>query len=111
MAKVEEKYQLVPPHVHRINAAKRAIQTLKNHLVAGLSSTHNDFTLHLWCRMLPYTLTTLNLLRSSRINPKLSGYAQLHGAYDYNTQPLASPGTKIIAHEKSENRKKGYTGG
>ena len=105
MTEAGEEYQRVPPHVHRKNAAERAIQTLKNHLIAGLSSTHNDFPLHLWCRMLPHALTTLNLLRSSRINPKLSGYAQLHGAYDYNAQPLAPPGTKIIAHEKPETRK------
>ena len=28
----EVKYQLVPPHVHRRNAAERAIRTFKNHL-------------------------------------------------------------------------------
>jgi hypothetical protein len=31
-------YQLVPPHLHRRNAAERAIQTFKEHFVAGLSS-------------------------------------------------------------------------
>lgn len=53
MTEAGEEYQLVPPHVHRKNAAERALQTLKNHLIVGLSSTHNDFPLHLWCRMLP----------------------------------------------------------
>ena len=32
----EVKYQLVPPHVHRRNAAERAIRTFKNHLIIGL---------------------------------------------------------------------------
>jgi hypothetical protein len=30
------QFQLVPPHVHRQNAAERAIQTFKNHVVAML---------------------------------------------------------------------------
>lgn len=29
-------YQLVPPHVHRRNSAGRAIQTFKDHFIAGL---------------------------------------------------------------------------
>jgi hypothetical protein len=47
---------------------------------------------------------TLNLLRGSRINPKLSAYAQLHGAFDYNKTPLAPPGTKVVIHEKPSIR-------
>ena len=30
------EYQLVPPHIHRRNAAERAICTYKNHLIAEL---------------------------------------------------------------------------
>ena len=44
-----EGFQLVPPHLHRQNAAERSIQTLKNHFIAGLVSTHDGFTLHLCC--------------------------------------------------------------
>ena len=50
--------------------------------------------------MIPHAITTLNLLRQSQINPKLSKYAQLRGAFYYNAAPLAPPGTKIIVHEK-----------
>ena len=32
-------FQLAPPHVHRRNAAERAIRTFKNHLIAGRCST------------------------------------------------------------------------
>jgi hypothetical protein len=35
------KFQFVPPHVHRRNAAERAIRTFKNHFIAGLCSTDN----------------------------------------------------------------------
>ena len=34
------------------------------------------------------------------MNPKLSGYAQLHGEFNYNVTPLAPPGTQVIVHEK-----------
>ena len=43
MGDEQELFQLVPPHLHQRNAAERAIQTLKNHFIAGLVSTHNDF--------------------------------------------------------------------
>ncbi len=93
-------FQLVPPQVHLRNAAERAICTFKNHFIASLCSTNKDFLLHLWDRLLPQALITLNLLRGSRINPKLSAYAQLHGAFDYNRTPLAPPGTRVLVHKK-----------
>jgi hypothetical protein len=59
-------YQLVPPHIHWRNAAKRAIRTFKNHFMAGLCSTHPDFPLRLWDGLLPQAEIMLNLLRASR---------------------------------------------
>ena len=35
-----------------------------------------------------------------RMNPKLSGYAQLHEEFNYNTKPLDPHGTQVIIHEK-----------
>ena len=61
----EVDYQLVPPGIHRRNAAKKAIQTFKNHFIAGLSSTHPDFPLNLWDQLLEQAELTLNLLRQS----------------------------------------------
>ncbi|EEC46594.1 predicted protein [Phaeodactylum tricornutum CCAP 1055/1] len=97
-------FQLAPPHLHRRNAAERAIRTFKNHFIAGLCTTNPDFPLHLWDRLLPQALITLNLLRRSRINPKLSAHAQLHGAFDYNRTPLAPPGTRVLVHVKPSVR-------
>ena len=65
-------YQLMHPGLHRRNAAER---TFKNHFIAGLCSVDKNFPLHLWDKPLPQAETTLNLLRGSRINPKLSAYA------------------------------------
>lgn len=100
----ESSYQLVPPAVHRANAAERAIRTFKNHFIAGLSSVDPNFPLYLWDRLIEQALLTLNLMRTSRINPKLSAQAQLHGFFDFNRTPLAPPGTRILAHEKPSKR-------
>ena len=50
--------------------------------------------------MTPHAITTLKILHQSRINQKLSAYAQLHGTFTYNATPFAPPQTKIIVHEK-----------
>ena len=90
----------MPPHIHQHNSAERAIQTFINHFIAGLASTDPNFPLSNWCRLLPQAELTLNLLRPSRLNPKLSPYAQLEGAFDFNRTPPAPPGTPVIVHEK-----------
>jgi hypothetical protein len=88
--KTGAKYQLVEPHNHRVNAAERAIRTFKNHFIAGLCSVDPRFPITLWDKLLPQAVLTLNLLRTSRINPKLSAHAQLHGIFDINKTPLAA---------------------
>ena len=104
MREVNEKFQLVPPHNHRINSSEWAIRTFKEYLISGLSSTRKYFPLHLWSQIIPHASLTLNLLRKSRMNPKLSGYDQLYWKLKYNATPLAPPGTQIIFHEKPTTR-------
>jgi hypothetical protein len=99
------EYQLVPPHYHRRNAAERAIRTFKEHFLAGLSSVHPTFPLHLWDRLLPQAYITLKLLRTSRLHPQLSAAAHFHDLVDYNKTSFAPPGCKIIAHEKPGKRR------
>ena len=114
MTEKDEHFQLVPPHLHRRNSAERAIQTFKNHFIAGLAIVNKKIPVHLCCRFLPHCLLTSKLLRPSRINPKLSAYAQLHGAFNFNRTPLAPLGTKMIIHDKSAIRgswaTRGYEG-
>ena len=93
MAEKDISFQLVPPHNHRANLAERAIQTFKAHFIATLASADPDFPLSQWDLLLEQANITLNLLRSSRSNPKLSAYAYLFGNFDYNATPLAPPGT------------------
>ncbi len=104
LSKYELDYQRVPPHTHRRNKAERAIQTFKNHFLAGLASVHPLYPIAEWDRLLFQATTTLNLLRNSRVNPKLSAYAYLFGNFDYNKTPLVPPGTKVIIHRKPQQR-------
>jgi hypothetical protein len=105
MHQADIDFQLVPPGMHRRNAAERAIRTWKNHFIAGLCSTDPNFPLYLWDTMVNQANITINLLRASRINPKLSAYAQIHGNFDFNRTPLAPPGTKVLIHVKPDKRK------
>jgi hypothetical protein len=97
-------YQLVPPHCHLGNAAERAIRTVKEYFVTGLSSVDPSFPMHLRDRLFPQAEITLNLLRTSRLHPQLSAAAHYHGLVDYNKTAFAPPGCKIIAHEKPGKR-------
>ena len=65
-------YQIVPPHIHRRNAAERAIITWKDHLIADICTSDPYFPMHLWDHLLPQCDMTLNMMRTSRINPPLS---------------------------------------
>jgi hypothetical protein len=92
-------FQLVPPYIHRRTSAERAIRSFKDHLIAGLCSTDTSFPMHLWDILLPQAVITLNTLRTSRINTKLSAATHIYGQYDFNRAPMAPPGTRIISHE------------
>ena len=104
LEKHEVTFEKVPPHIHRRNAAERAICTFKNHFLAGLASMDPTFPITQWDRLLEQAELTLNLLRSSRVNQKLSAYTYLFGNFDFNKTPLAPPGTKVAVHIKPEKR-------
>jgi hypothetical protein len=96
MTKAEIDFQLIPPGMHRQNATECAI--------AGLCMADPNFPLFLWDTLVQQANITLNLLRASPLNPKLSAYAQLHGNFDFNWMPLAPPGTRVV-HIKPDKRK------
>ena len=99
MKNYEIHFQLDPPHMHRQNAAERAIITYKNHFIYGFSMTDSDFPISEWDQLLSQCAITLNLLRHYRVNPALSAYAYLFVPYDFNKSPMAPPGTRVIVHE------------
>ena len=98
------KYQLVPPHNHRANLAERAIQSFKHHFKSGLCTVDPNFPVSQWDQLLEQAEITLNLLRNSNNNPKLSAHAYLFGNFDFARTPLAPPGIKVVAHNKPSTR-------
>ena len=104
MTKHKIVFQLVPPDMHRRNAAEKAIRAWKNHFIAGLSSLDPAFPITEWDRLIFQAFVTLNLLRNARANTKLSSYAYLFGVFDFNKTPMAPPGTKVLVHSKPSKR-------
>jgi hypothetical protein len=98
-------FQLVPPYFQRRNAAECTICSFKYHLIAGLCSTDKAFPMHMWDRLLPQAILTLNMLHKSRMNPKISAAKHLYGQYEYNRVTMAPPGTVIIAHKTPNCRR------
>ena len=84
--------QLVPPYDHRTNPAEHCIDVFKTHFLAGLALLPPECPKHLWCRLTPHAFLTLNLLRTSNQNPRLSAWADLEGSYVFDAHPLAPPG-------------------
>ena len=104
MTKYKLTYQLVPPSMHRRNAAEKAIRTYKNHFITGLTLLDPDFPMPEWDRLVGKSVITLNHLRNARANPKLSSHAYLFGTFDFNRCPMAPPGTKVVVHSKPDKR-------
>ena len=97
-------FQLVPLYTHRRNAAKRAIRTFKNHLCARLDSCDPNFPSQEWDRLILQAVIPLNLLRSSRTNPRLSAHAAINRNFDFNAITLAPPDTKVLVHGAASNQ-------
>jgi hypothetical protein len=57
--------QCVPPDLHLQNAAEKAIQTFKNHVIVGVCSVDKTFPMHLWYELLAPATLALNLLCTS----------------------------------------------
>ena len=96
--------QLVEPNNHRANAAERAIQTFKNHFIAGLSIGDKDFPTILWCKLIKQAQDSLNILRTSRVHPKILARHCLEGAHDFNRHPWAPPATRATIFNPPETR-------
>ena len=103
--KLSIDYQFAPAGTHRRNRAERAIQTFKKHFIAGLLGVDNNFPMHLWDLLLPQCDITLNMLRASRVHPKISANDALNGTFNFNATPLAPLGCKVVVHEKPGKRK------
>ena len=103
-SKAVEKYtqstkaaiQLVSPDNYRVNVAKRAIQTWKDHWLSGMDTINPNCPIQLWCQLIEQGQDMLSLLHVSRVIPKLSTYAILEGQFNFNRTPLAPVGTRAL---------------
>ena len=96
--------ELVPPHCHRRNVAEVAIKNFKAHFISILAGVDHDFPLHLWDKLLPQAELTINLLRQSSVNPKVSAHAHLFGPLDFNCFPLGPLGCAVQINVPPECR-------
>ena len=88
------KYQLVPPHMHCQNPAKRAIRTWKQNFLSAAATFDPTFLIILWCRILEAMDLQQNLLRGSCLHPQLSGECHLNREFDFMVTPMAPLGSK-----------------
>ena len=85
-------YHLSLPHMHRQNAAKRAIQTWKAHFIATLAGYDKNFPMHLWDWLVSQAKLTLNMVRQCTTYLSISSATALFGLHNYNCVPLDPPG-------------------
>ena len=83
-----------------MNAARKAIQTLKNHLIAGLCTCDSRYPGRRWNRIIPQEILPMNLFRASKRNPYFSAYAAMFGEFNINATPLTQPDTSVPMHIK-----------
>jgi hypothetical protein len=98
-------FQLVLPDMHWRNRAERAIRTFKDHFLAILAGVDAAFPPYLWDLLLPQAELTLNLLRQSTLNPRISAWEFFQGPFDFNKMPLGPVGCRVLIHAKPATRR------
>jgi len=91
--------------MHRRNIVERMIRTFKAHLIAVIAGVDPLFPMRRWDLLLNQAEITVNLLRTSKLDPTKSAYEYLYGPFNYNATPMGPPGCKIIAHAKGATRR------
>ena len=80
-------HQVASPGDHQLLPAKLAIQKMKNHMVSIIHGTNPSFPTKQLDHLLPQAVETLKMVCRSHLNPRLSAYMQLWGAFDFNKTP------------------------
>jgi hypothetical protein len=101
----QAEFQLVPPDMHCRNQAEHAIRTFKAHFLSVLAGVDPTFPPYLWDLLLPQAELTLNLLRQSTLNPRISAWEFFQGPFDFNKTPLGPVGCRVLIHAKPATRR------
>ncbi len=99
LTKNDCKLQVFEPHNHHMKATEQAIQMFKAAFIAALATKDSKFPFKLWDRLTPQVQDTLNMLHASCIDPTVSAYMILTGAYNWNQYPLAPLGCKAVVYK------------
>lgn len=92
-------YNLTPVDIHRANKAERAIETLKDHFIAGMASVDPAFPLIHSAHCLFQVEVTLAMMRPCAYNPSISTYEAWWGRpWDWNAHPMGPIGTMVVKH-------------
>ena len=82
---------------------------LSKSLLSGLATCTPDYLLQEWDRTIYQAELTLNLLRNSRLNPKLLAWEYLFGNFDFNKSPLLPLGTQKYYMPNQEKEQVGVS--
>ena len=97
---VKIEFNFIAAGNHRANKAERAIQSWKNHFIAGIATVDPDFPMTQWPNFLLQAELTLNHLRPFADNDKISAYEGIFKSkYDFQAHPIAPIGTKVVVYE------------
>ena len=86
--------QNVEAHNHKVNVAEPAVKTAKYHIISHVATLDHQCPIQLWSKMLPQMQDTLNILRTSRNNNKLTAYEELNGKFNWNQNLIATLETR-----------------
>ena len=82
------KLQRVPPRIHRRNASKKTIQTLKDYFLVSITMCDPYFLIIEWCILTGQADITLNLLQLSGYYPNLVDDMRIYSMFDFNATPF-----------------------
>jgi hypothetical protein len=96
---------LATPDNKRANRAERIMDIIKPHIISTIAGCDHDFPMKTWDKLLPQIEITVNLLlRSSHVDPQLSCYGAIFGAYDFMNHPMAPAGVKVMKYRHPDKR-------
>ena len=69
-----------------------------------IATADNNWSLYPLDEVLFQAILTLNLMRSSRIDPLISAWEAACGEFDMNATSIVPAGTKVVIHEMPNER-------
>ena len=101
MALSIKKYH--PTYTVKMQQKKQsAIQGSFHH---NLVEINQNFSIHLWDRLLPQAESTLRMWRTTNIAPWILVYPYMYGHHNFNRMPLAPLRCTVLLHNKPAIRK------